>query len=362
MKILLIGGSGFIGPFTAAQLQQSGHNVTIFNRGKTSAPQGTEEILGDRQFLQDHQPEFRRQKFDVVVDFVLSSGRQAQQLMDTFRGIAGRVVGLSSMDVYRAWGVFYNMEPGGLQELPLIEDSELRTSRNTYPPDVLKRLRTSLYPWIDEEYDKIPVEQAVLGDTKLPGTILRLPMIYGPGDPLHRFYPVLKRIDDGRKQIIFADDVVPLRTPRGYVEDVAAAVALAATSPQAAGRVYNVSETESFGELDWARKIAAAADWAANSSCCRITARPSTCSRRETPRSMWWHLLSASAKSLTIASFCRMMKPFAAPSSGSAQILRRNRQPNSITLRKTKRCGNSKRLRKIGNRIPSTTLGIIGIR
>ena len=28
--------------------------------------------------------------------------------------------------------------------------------------------------------------------------------------------------------IIFADDVAPLRTPRGYVEDVAAAVALAA--------------------------------------------------------------------------------------------------------------------------------------
>ena len=220
MKILLIGGSGFIGQFAARQLQQSGHQITLFHRGKTSALQGIEEIFGDRQFLQDHQPEFRRQKFEVVVDFVLSSGRQAIELMNTFRGIAGRVVGLSSMDVYRAWGVFYNMEPGGLQELPLTEDSELRTSRNTYPPDVLKRLRTSLYPWIDDEYDKIPVEQAVLGDAKLPGTILRLPMIYGPGDPLHRFHPVLKRIDDGRKQIIFADDVAPLRTPRGYVEDV----------------------------------------------------------------------------------------------------------------------------------------------
>src|SRR5438309_11817632 len=207
MKILLIGGSGFIGQFAAAQLQQDGHHVTIFHRGKAGAPDGTEEIFGDRQFLQDHQSEFRRQKVDVVVDFVLSSGRQAQQLMDTCRGIARRVVGLSSMDVYRAWGVFYNMEPGGLQELPLTEDSELRTSRNTYPPDVLKRLRTSLYPWIDEEYDKIPVEQAVLGDPKVPGTILRLPMIYDPGDPLHRFYPVLKSIDDGRKQIIFADDV-----------------------------------------------------------------------------------------------------------------------------------------------------------
>jgi len=260
MKILLIGGSGFIGPFTVKALQQAGHQVTIFHRGKTSAPQGTEEILGDRQFLQDHQPEFRRLKFDVVVDFVLSSGRQAQQLMDTFRGIAGRVVGLSSMDVYRAWGVFYNAEPGGLQELPLTEDSELRTSRITYPPEALKRAR-SVYGWIDEEYDKIPVEQAILGDPRLPGTVLRLPMIYGPGDPVHRFHPILKRMDDGRKHIIFADDVAPLRTPRGYVEDVGAAVAFAATSSRSAGRIYNVCELESYGELDWARKIAAATGW-----------------------------------------------------------------------------------------------------
>jgi nucleoside-diphosphate-sugar epimerase len=262
MKILLIGGSGFIGPSTVKALQQAGHQITVFHRGKTIAPKGAEEILGDRQFLQDHQPEFRRQKFDVVVDFVLSSGRQAQQLMDTFRGIAGRVVALSSMDVYRAWGVFFNSEVGGLQELPLTEDSELRTSRNTYPPEVIKKLHDTIYSWFDDEYDKIPVEQAVLGDSKLPGTILRLPMIYGPGDPVHRFHPILKRIDDGRKQIIFADDVAPLRTPRGYVEDVGAAVSLAATSPQAAGHVYNVCEADSFGELDWARKIVAATNWA----------------------------------------------------------------------------------------------------
>ena len=131
MKILLIGGTGFIGRFVVGQLQESGHQVTVFHRGKTAGPQGAEEIFGDRQFLQNHQPEFRQHKFDVVVDFVLSSGRQAQQLMDTFRGIAGRIVGLSSMDVYRAWGVFYNTELCGLQELPLTEDSELRTSRVT---------------------------------------------------------------------------------------------------------------------------------------------------------------------------------------------------------------------------------------
>lgn len=261
MKILLIGGSGFIGPFTATALLKSGHHVSVFHRGHTRAPEGTEEILGNHQSLQDHQIEFRRQKFDVVIDFVLSSARQALQLMDTFRGIAGRVVALSSMDVYLAWGVFYGFETGGLQELPVTEDSDLRTSRNVYPAETLNRLRTTIYPWIDDEYDKIPVEQAVVSEPKLPGTVLRLPMIYGPGDPVHRFHPVLKRMDDDRHQIIFADDVAPMRTPRGYVENVAEAIALAATSPQASGRTYNVCETDFFGELDWARKIAAAVSW-----------------------------------------------------------------------------------------------------
>jgi nucleoside-diphosphate-sugar epimerase len=129
-----------------------------------------------------------------------------------------------------------------------------------YSPEALKNVR-SVYGWVDDEYDKIPVEQAVLSDPKLPGAVLRLPMIYGAGDPLHRFHAMLKRMDDGRQQILFADDVASLRTPRGYVEDVGAAVALAATSPQAAGKIYNVCEAESFGELDWARKIATATGW-----------------------------------------------------------------------------------------------------
>jgi nucleoside-diphosphate-sugar epimerase len=260
MKVLLIGGTGFIGRFAVEQLQQSVHRVTVFHRGNTKLPIGAEEILGNRQFLQDHRPEFHSAKFDVVIDFVLSSGRQALQLMDTFRGIAGRIVALSSIDVYRAMGVFYGFETGPLQQLPLTEESDLRTTRNVYSPEVLKQLR-GFYPWVDDEYDKIPVEQAVLSDPKLAGTVLRLPMIYGPGDPLHRFYPMLKRMDDGRKHILFADDVAPVHTPRGYVEDVAAAITLAATSPQSAGRIYNVCEAESFSELDWTRKIAAATGW-----------------------------------------------------------------------------------------------------
>jgi nucleoside-diphosphate-sugar epimerase len=259
MKVLLIGGAGFIGQCAIPQLQQRGHSVTVFHRGNRRVPATAQQIIGDRNRLTDHRDQFARGQFDVVVDFVLSSAPQATQLMDTFRGIAGRVVALSSMDVYRAWGVFYGFE-SGLQDLPIDEESAVRTKHIAYPPEVLKRVQ-QVYPWVDKDYEKILVERVVLGDPDLEGTVLRLPMIYGPGDPLHRFHPVLKRIDDGRKQIIFADDVAELRTPRGYVEDMGAAVALLATSPQSSGRIYNVCEAESFGELEWARKIAAAVDW-----------------------------------------------------------------------------------------------------
>jgi nucleoside-diphosphate-sugar epimerase len=115
--------------------------------------------------------------------------------------------------------------------------------------------------WADEEYDKVPVERIIMNDPALRGTILRLPMIYGPGDYVHRFYPVLKRMDDGRPFILFADDLAAMRTPRAYVEDVASGVALAATSDRSRGRIYNVCEREAWSELEWARKIAAVTGW-----------------------------------------------------------------------------------------------------
>jgi nucleoside-diphosphate-sugar epimerase len=93
------------------------------------------------------------------------------------------------------------------------------------------------------------VEEAVMDDPAIPGTVLRLPMVYGPGDPLHRFFPLLKRFADGRSFILLADDLAAWRGPRGYVENVAHAIALAATSDQAAGRIYNVCEEPTLSEL-----------------------------------------------------------------------------------------------------------------
>ena len=301
MKILVIGGTGFIGPFAIQRLQQAGHDISVFHRGKTSAPEGVKQIIGDRNRLSDYCDMVAREKFDLVIDFVVSSERQARQLMETLRGITGRVVVLSSMDVYRAMGVLRKTEPGPLQEVPLTEESELRT-RPHYSPEEIKAMHAIL-PWLDEDYEKIAVEHALLNNQDPRATILRLPMIYGPGDYIHRFHPFLKRMDDGRPCILFAEDVAAWRTPRGYVEDVAAGIALAATLDRAAGRVYNIGEAECFSELDWAKKIAAATAWKGE-----FVVLP----REKTPPHLVWpyntaqHLAVSSARIREELGYCEM--------------------------------------------------------
>ena len=243
----------------AALLQRNEHQVAVFHRGTSALPRGLEEIRGDRSRLADFAEQLKRFAPDVVIDLVISSGRQAEELMTFFRGATGRVVMLSSMDVYRAIGITHGTETGPLQELPLTEESEVRRNLHPYPPDSMQMLR-QIFSWATDDYDKIPAERIVMNDASLPGTVLRLPMVYGPGDPLHRFYPVVKRIIDGRRQILFSETQAAWRSPRGYIANVAAAIALAATDSRA-GRLYNICEEPAFSELEWAKKIAAEMRW-----------------------------------------------------------------------------------------------------
>lgn len=263
MRVLLIGGNGFIGRFVASALKRESHALALFHRGSSPAPDGVEEILGNRSQLGASTPELRRFAPDAVIDLVLSSGSQAEEMMNVFRGIARRVVMLSSMDVYRAVGISHDTESGPLQDVPLTEDSELRRNLHPYPRESMEGMR-KIFPWVTDDYDKIPAERTVMNDRGLPGTVLRLPMVYGPGDPLRRFYPVVKRIVDGRQHIIFPDTLAAWRSPRGYVENVAAAIALAATDERAVGRIYNICEEPAFSELEWARKVAAEMQWDGN--------------------------------------------------------------------------------------------------
>ena len=250
-----------MGPHVARDLIGQGHEVAVYHRGTSKAllPPGVSEILGDGETLGTA---LAAHGFvaEVAVDFILSSERQASARMTALRGIVDRIVMLSSCDVYRAAGILHGLEPGPLQPLPLTEESELRTRRNVYPPEALAKLR-HVFAWLDDNYDKIPAEQLVMSDHEMSGTVLRLPMVYGPGDPLHRLFPIVKRIDDARPAILLQQEAAAWRGPRSYVENVAAAIALAATSPRAAGRIYNIAELTAYSEVEWAQHVGRVAGW-----------------------------------------------------------------------------------------------------
>ena len=257
MRVLIIGGTSFIGPHVVRALAACGHNVTVFHRGQTDSnflPE-VKHIHGDRRDIINFREEFKQLAPDVVLDMVCFNEREARDVMQTFKGVAARVVTPSSGDVYRAYGRLVRLETGPPETVSMNEDSPLRESR--YP----HRAIASSPEDFAATYDKIPVEQIVMSDSQLPGTILRLPSVYGPGDPHHRLFEYLKRIADGRSHIILEENYAQWRWTRGYVENVADAIALAVTDERAAGKIYNVGEARAFSEAEWARKVCDAAGW-----------------------------------------------------------------------------------------------------
>jgi nucleoside-diphosphate-sugar epimerase len=257
MRILVLGGTRFIGPRVVERLVALGHEVAVFHRGQTTSPTPAvvRHVQGDRCRLAEHAAEFHRLAPDVVVDMIAFTERDARSLVSTFRGLAGRAVVLSSGDTYRAYGVFTGLEQGPLESTPLKEDAPLRQTLYVH------RAATSGPDDPTYDYEKILVERVVLADASLPGTVLRLPMVYGPGDYQHRLAPYLRRMVDGRQTIVLDDGLARWRCLRGYVEDVAAAIALAVTDPRAARRVYNVAELTAYTEAEWVARIAEAAGW-----------------------------------------------------------------------------------------------------
>jgi len=97
-------------------------------------------------------------------------------------------------------------------------------------------------PGSPTDYDKIPAERVLMNDRELPGTVLRLPMIYGPGDPL----PPFLSGGEAHPRQAAAHHFSRTRSRHGIRrgatwENVAAAISHWARSDErAAGRIYNV--------------------------------------------------------------------------------------------------------------------------
>jgi len=227
-------------------LAERGHDVTIFHRGETETdlPSSVRHVHGDFTTFADHVEALRGLSPEVVLDMVPFREEDAQRLR-SFKGPARRVVAISSGDVYRAFGRIWRTEPGPPDPIPLTEDSPLREKLSNAGLD----------------YNKTAVERRIMGDPDLSATILRLPATHGPGDPQHRLFKYLKRMDDHRPAILLDEALAQWQWSRGYVQDVAHAIVLAVMDERAARRIYNVAYPVAFTEAEWVRQIGRVHGW-----------------------------------------------------------------------------------------------------
>ncbi|MFT3967585.1 MAG: hypothetical protein QM690_17055, partial [Sphingobium sp.] len=141
-----------------------------------------------------------------------------------FEGRAGRMVLVSSSDVYRAYGRLTKSEPGPPEPVPLDEDAPLRSVLFPY-----RGMEAQLGDYA-RDYEKILAEQALREAGELDWTILRLPKVYG-------------REDNGDLATIYGFAAVPAwRWTHGHVQNVAAAIVACSDHANARNRIFNVGE------------------------------------------------------------------------------------------------------------------------
>ena len=209
VKILVMGGTRFVGKPLVAQLLSEGHDLTLFTRGKNPVPAGVEHLCGDRS-TPEGLAALQGRSFDVIVD---SSGRS----LDDSRAVIERTGAPSHRFLYvSSAGVYADSELW-----PLTEDS---------PTDPQSR-----------HSGKLDTE-AWLSAEKIPFTSFRPTYIVGAGNynPVESWF--FDRIVHGRPVPLPGDGTTI--TQLGHVNDLATAMALSLGVDAAANRIYNCSSVQ----------------------------------------------------------------------------------------------------------------------
>ncbi|HEX6443573.1 MAG TPA: NAD-dependent epimerase/dehydratase family protein [Streptosporangiales bacterium] len=247
MRLLVVGGTRFIGRRIVEVAAARGDEVMVVHRGRTDPPDlpecrhlhaARDEFAGVAAEVESFAP-------DAVVDTMALTAADAEAVLPHLPDVP--LVVLSSVDVYQAYDLFRH--GGGELPVPLDECSPVRGERYPYRG-------TDLGSAVDTEtYEKLDVEPAYLARG---GVVLRLGFVYGEHDGQRREEFVLRRVRAGRTRMPVGAGT--FLGSRCYVGDVASAVLAALGTPAASGEVFNVVEAHTPTVLGWARDILAAAE------------------------------------------------------------------------------------------------------
>jgi len=248
-RVLVVGGTRFIGRALVLELLRCGHEVAVVHRGEHEGdlPAEVLHIHTDRRRLPERREELTSFAPDAAVDLSAMTAADAEAL-DAALDRSVPVVAASSADVYRAFG---SLHAGTVTDAgPLREDAPLRTEP---PPD---RMVLPGWDYEADRYEKLDVERIYL---ERGATICRLPVVYGEHDYKRREEFVLARVRAGRERIPVGPGTLLLS--RGYAPEIARGLRLAAERAADGSRseIFNLAEQETATVRLWMQEILAAA-------------------------------------------------------------------------------------------------------
>jgi 2'-hydroxyisoflavone reductase len=103
MRLLVLGGTWFLGRAVVGAALGQGHAVTVFHRGYTSDPPGAEIVHGDREQLADLHGLAEAGPWDAVVDVPGVIPAQVRDAARILHPVADRYVFVSTVSAYRHW-------------------------------------------------------------------------------------------------------------------------------------------------------------------------------------------------------------------------------------------------------------------
>ena len=188
MKILILGGTGFIGKETARLLLKGDNEVTVFSRRCPieDLPLPIVQSRGDRTVEIDL-ARMAVETWDVVIDNICYTAEDAQKAVRVFSGRTGLYIFTSSASVYSALqGVSAPFREIQTELLPV------RTGLKDKP----------YYAYAAGKYEAEKVFLDAFRGKKFPAVIVRPPVVIGPGDPTLRAYSYWLRLSDGGPLIL----------------------------------------------------------------------------------------------------------------------------------------------------------------
>src|SRR5438309_10953372 len=198
LRILILGGTGFTGPYQVRYALSHGHKVTTFNRGKThpgESPSEVEQLIGDRNGQLDA---LKGRKWDVAIDNPTTLPAWVRGAAEILKGNVERYVFTSTISVYA------DTSKGVDETAPLAKYEGADPYKET-----LEAMKASGY----KTYGPLKALSEKEAEKWFPGKtlIIRPGLIVGPRDETDRFtyWPV--RIDRGGEVLAPGDPNDPVQ-------------------------------------------------------------------------------------------------------------------------------------------------------